>query len=189
MNITSLVWAATRLTQAPQRSPVVPHGYADGTNRWETVRRQPQRTRGGPEAAPSSSDRVLVSYWPLADLYKQSLQKITQRRGARTSSTAAAPGRRPGTPSTPPRRRKWPRARGTRGPGTAASSTAGRTSRMSRTRSRSSPPLRLRRARSFHASTFGTGRGGRTVVAAPPAEAPARPREPGYVECGAEGLR
>ena len=146
-----------------------------------------QSTSGGPEAAPSSSDRVLVSYWPLADLYNQSLQKITQRRGARTSSTAAAPARTPGTPSTSSRFRTWPRARGTRGRGTAASSTAGRTSRMSRTRSRSSPPPHLR-TRSFHPATLGTRRCCRTVVA-PPAEAPARPRESGYVEHGAERRR
>ena len=45
-----------------QRSPVVPHGSVDGTNRWETVNRQPQSTRGGPEAAPSSRVDLLVSY-------------------------------------------------------------------------------------------------------------------------------
>ena len=134
-----------------------PHGSSRGANGWETVPPAAQSTRGGPEAVPSSSDRVLVSYWPLADLYNQSLQKITQRRGARTSSTAAAPGRIPGTHPTSSRFRTWPRARGTRGRGRAASSTAGRTSRMSRTRSRSSPPPHLR-ARSFHPATFGAGR-------------------------------
>ena len=196
------------LPECGSQSPVVPHGSVDCANRWETVPWQPQSTRRGPEAAPSSVIDLLVSYRPLAPravspqqarrsavymcsfrrqrLLQTCRYKITQRHGARTSSTAVAPGHTPGTHPTSSRFRTWPRARGTRGRGTAASSSAGRTSRMSRTRSTSSPPLRLR-ARSFHPA-IGTGRGRRTVVA-PPAEAPARPREPGYVECRAEGLR